>query len=150
VIPDRVDIAGTLRTTDEANRGALKMEIDRICSACELSTGVHIQRRFHNSLGSVVNDPRCAAALERAAETVLGPEHIDHIHLPSMGAEDFAFYLEHAPGAMLRLGTGRAGSENPFLHSPHFDIDERALLTGTRILMRAALDIGRSIAREEW
>jgi amidohydrolase len=55
-----------------------------------------------------------------------------------MGGEDFAIYLKHVPGALLRLGCGGPDGDSPFLHSPKFDIDERVLALGTRILLRAA------------
>jgi amidohydrolase len=141
VIPDSVELQGTLRTTDAASRDTLKIEIDRICSGAELSTGARIQRRFFCPLAAVVNDQRVTTHLEQAAKTVLGAENIDTIALPSMGGEDFSVYLQHAPGAMLRLGCRPPGQEGHFLHSPKFDLDERVLSLGSRILMRTALSL---------
>ncbi|WP_166825927.1 amidohydrolase [Thalassoroseus pseudoceratinae] len=146
VIPDRVEISGTLRTTNQDVREAIKTEMDRLCSATEISTGVQIRRRFINPVPAVVNDTKCAAALERASREVLGVEHLESITLPSMGGEDFSEYLAYAPGAMLRLGCGFADRENPYLHSPHFDIDERTLHLGSRLLMRAAIYLGHTYA----
>jgi len=58
----------------------------------------------------------------------------------SMGGEDFAFYLEQVPGAMVRLGTGMAGAPPGFdIHQARFDIDERAIGYGIRVLVHAAL-----------
>jgi metal-dependent amidase/aminoacylase/carboxypeptidase family protein len=56
-----------------------------------------------------------------------------------MGGEDFAFYLEQVPGAMLRLGCAPTAEPAPPLHSPHFDIDERCLAIGARVLARAVV-----------
>ena len=139
IIPESVHLLGTLRTTDPANRETLKIEIDRICSGAELSTGAGIRRRFYDPLAAVVNDPQVTAVLEQSAKDVLGDDQIDSIALPSMGGEDFAVYLDHAPGAMLRLGCRAPGRETHFLHSPLFDLDERILAWGSRILMRTAL-----------
>lgn len=146
VIPDRVEIAGTLRTTNQDIRETIKTEMDRLCSAIEISTGVQIRRRFINPVPAVVNDTQCAAALERASREVLGVEHLESITLPSMGGEDFSEYLAYAPGAMLRLGCGFADRENPYLHSPHFDIDEHTLQLGSRLLMRAAIHLAHTVA----
>lgn len=78
-------------------------------------------------------------ALEEAALRVLGKDGVQPITEPSMGGEDFSGYLTRVPGALLRLGCAPPGFAAPFLHAPDFDIDERALALGTRILLRAAL-----------
>jgi amidohydrolase len=58
----------------------------------------------------------------------------------SMGGEDFAFYLEHVPGAMIRLGTGIPGNETPMdIHQSGFDVDERAIGYGIRTMVHTAL-----------
>ena len=58
---------------------------------------------------------------------------IEWIEQPSMGSEDFSYYLEHVPGAMLRLGVGGDQVGNAPLHTSGFDIDERALAIGSRL-----------------
>jgi amidohydrolase len=68
---------------------------------------------------------------------MLGDDAVTETH-QSMGSEDFAWYLEHVPGAMLRLGCG-AGRREVDLHSATFDLDERAIeigiLTGAAALV---------------
>lgn len=147
VIPDSVQLQGTLRTTDSASRDTLKIEIDRICSGAELSTGARIQRRFFCPLAGVVNDQRVTTHLEGAAKSILGADNIDTILLPSMGGEDFSVYLQHAPGAMLRLGSKSPGQDGHFLHSPKFDLDERVLSLGSRILLRTALSLSLQLRK---
>jgi amidohydrolase len=57
-----------------------------------------------------------------------------------MGGEDFAFYLEQVPGAMIRLGTGIPGSGQHFdIHQSRFDVDERAIGHGIRVMVHTAL-----------
>ena len=56
-----------------------------------------------------------------------------------MGSEDFAFYLDHVPGAMLRLGCASQRAGHSALHTPMFDVDEQALMHGARILARVAV-----------
>lgn len=149
VIPDSVELQGTLRTTDPVSRETLKIEIDRICSGAELSTGARIRRRFFCPLAAVVNDKSVTTHLEHAAKMVLGAENIDTITLPSMGGEDFSVYLQHAPGAMLRLGCRPPGQEGHFLHSPKFDLDERVLSLGSRILVRTALSLSQQLRKSK-
>jgi len=58
----------------------------------------------------------------------------------SMGGEDFAFYLDHVPGAMIRLGTGIPGSDIRMdIHQSGFDVDERAIGYGVRVMVHTAL-----------
>jgi metal-dependent amidase/aminoacylase/carboxypeptidase family protein len=70
---------------------------------------------------------------------VLGPDGVSRLDLPSLGGEDFAFYLQHVPGAMLRLGCTPPGAVPQHLHGARFDLDERCLPLGSRILLRAAV-----------
>ena len=56
-----------------------------------------------------------------------------------MGGEDFAFYLDHVPGAMFRLGCGSPEAGAASLHSAGFDLDERSLPIGAKVLARAAI-----------
>lgn len=140
VIPERVDLEGTLRTTDAVSRGVLMRRIDSICAGVAESSGAEIRVRLHSSLAGVENDARAAWALETAARRILGPQGVTLIDKPSMGGEDFSVYLERVPGAMLRLGCAVPGvAHAPFLHSPLFDVDERTIGIGARVLTRAAL-----------
>lgn len=139
VIPSRVEILGSLRTHHPATRQTLKDRIESIVHGVKEASGAAIHLRFLESIDSVVNDTAVTAALEEASRRVLGSEGIDHLANASMGGEDFSAYLRRVPGAMLRVGVAPPGFAAPHLHSPDFDIDERALALGARILLRAAL-----------
>jgi metal-dependent amidase/aminoacylase/carboxypeptidase family protein len=77
---------------------------------------------------------------------VVGISQIQEIALPSMGGEDFGGYLTHAPGCMLRLGVAADERTRHPLHSPHFDIDERALGLGAKILARSVVRLSGTIS----
>ena len=139
VIPQEVIMHGSLRTIDQATRQTLQSRIQEIADGIARITRTTIHLDFLNPLASVHNDPRIAALIEQASAAVVGTEHVQHIDRPSMGGEDFSVYLAHVPGAMLRLGCSRPGEEPVFLHSPRFDIDEKTLCLGSRILARTAL-----------
>ncbi len=140
VIPARVELRGTLRTTDDISRETLKRRVREIAGGIETVSGTSIGLDFGNSVKSVNNHPLATAALEAASRSILGADNIVIIDRPSMGGEDFSAYLDHVPGALLRLGCAPPGAkDSPFLHSPVFDVDERCLVLGTRILIRAAL-----------
>lgn len=139
VIPDKAIVHGTLRSTDQDVRETLKRRIHEISTGIEQISGTQIAVRFLNSLHSVDNHLYVAGLLETACARVLGPDNVERLEHPSLGGEDFSVYLEYAPGAMLRLGCARPGQTAYFLHSPKFDIDERILTLGARILLRTAV-----------
>ena len=139
VIPDRVEIRGSLRTLSAESRETLKTRIEEIVHGVKELSRTTIHLRFLTPIDAVDNDPRITSALEEASRRVLGDEGITQITQPSMGGEDFSGYLTKVPGALLRLGVAPPGFAAPFLHAPDFDIDERAIAIGARILLRAAL-----------
>lgn len=134
VIPDTARMRGTLRTTSEESSRRIKQRIQELITQTEGATGTRIQfeRKYH--LPSVYNDPDLYASWTGLARQIIGPEHLVTLEQPSMGGEDFACYLQHAPGCMLRLGVGSEGGEPHVLHSSQFDINEDALLTGMQLL----------------
>ena len=74
----------------------------------------------------MVNDPAVTAACVRSAAEVVGADRVVTIPLPSMGGEDFAAYLAHTPGCLLRLGVATADpAAGTSSTRPSFDIDER-------------------------
>lgn len=139
VIPEEVELWGTLRTIGRDARARIIQRIREIAHGVSESSGVTITVAFRNPLGCVDNDPVVNALLAQAARDVLGASRVKQIDKPSMGSEDFGIYLEHVPGAMLRLGCAAADRPAYFLHSPKFDIDERVLSLGPRIFLRAVL-----------
>jgi metal-dependent amidase/aminoacylase/carboxypeptidase family protein len=86
----------------------------------------------------VVNEALSAGMLADSANTILGPDAATGTE-QSSGGEDFAWYLEHVPGAMARLGVWSGTGPMRDIHQPTFDLDERALPFGVRVLTQAAL-----------
>jgi amidohydrolase len=139
VIPDHALLRGTLRTLDGEVRRQAKEEIERIAWAVAEATGTKIELQWPGGIGAVVNDAGLTDLLRRAAGDVIGQENIQEIARPSMGSEDFASYLDHVPGSMFRLGCASTAVGHAGLHTPTFDVDERALILGARILVRAVI-----------
>ncbi|MEQ9408825.1 MAG: amidohydrolase [Fuerstiella sp.] len=145
VIPDEVTLGGTLRTVDPTARAELMNRIRSTGEHLAAMTGNEITVEFRHPLGSVVNAPTETAAFEAASREVLGDDGVLLLDRPSMGGEDFAMYLDHCPGAQIRLGC--AGSLPwPHLHSPMFDVDEKAIAVGARIIARTALKLAANQA----
>jgi len=102
-------------------------------------TGAVVDVEYVRGVPPVDNDPAAIALLRAAATAALGPDAVTTTQ-QSMGGEDFAWYLEKIPGALARLGVARTGSGQPAadLHQGSFDIDERALAIGLRLLVETA------------
>jgi metal-dependent amidase/aminoacylase/carboxypeptidase family protein len=101
-------------------------------------TGVTYELEHIRGVPPVVNEAVSAGMLTDAAVTVRGPDAASGTE-QSSGGEDFAWYLEHIPGAMARLGVWPGHGPMRDIHQPTFDLDERALPFGVRVLTHAAL-----------
>jgi amidohydrolase len=138
-IPDSGVVEGTVRCLDdEAWHSApdlLKGLIDSVASAYGL-TAEFIYERY---VPPTVNDQASTAMISAAALGVLGAGSV--VQSPqSLGGEDFAWYLESIPGALARLGTRVPGSTASLdIHQPTFDVDERAINVGVRVMAATAI-----------
>jgi amidohydrolase len=141
VIPDHVDLSGTLRFTTAEARDRIHAEVGRALEVAR-ALGGDYRLRIVSGCPPVVNDPEMVELLRRVAVDLLGKEHV-RLPVRAMGAEDFSFFSALAPGAMFRLGCQIEGDERR-AHSPRFDLDERCLPIGTAVLSEAALRLLRS------
>ena len=138
VIPETVQLRGTIRTLDESVRQKTLKHIQTIADGVQQISGTQILVETYQSAPAVINDRSVTSALREASIDVLHSESVDTIPRPSMGGEDFSYYLQHVPGAMLRLGIAES-SETPQLHTPKFDVPDSAILTGAKIMARSAI-----------
>jgi amidohydrolase len=138
-IPDSGVAEGTVRCLDdEAWHSApdlLKGLIESVASAY----GVNAELSYRRSVPPTINDQASSAMISAAALDVLGAGSV--VQTPqSLGGEDFAWYLESVPGSLARLGTRVPGSvQSHDLHQPTFDVDERAVGVGIKVLAATAI-----------
>lgn len=137
-IPQHGILRGTLRTADHATWGELEDKIRALVAALLAPLGVGYVLDHIRGVPPVVNEAVSAGMLTGAATTALGPDAATGTE-QSSGGEDFAWYLEHVPGAMGRLGVWPGRGPMRDIHQPTFDLDERALPFGVRVLANAAL-----------
>lgn len=139
VIPDRALLRGTLRTLSAKAQTRAMDRIRKIAHGAGNFTDTRIDVRFSVGPPSVDNDPALTDLIRQSAADVLGATGVQAIAEPSMGGEDFANYLAHVPGSLFRLGCRPTGGNAPPLHAPDFDLDERALTVGAKILARSVV-----------
>ena len=134
VIPDTVAFAGTLRAVDADVMTQLRDKMRRAAAALGAVYGAEVEVDYPDRLPPVVNAPEAVALARGAVRDLYGAEAAHEIPLPSMGGEDFAFYLERVPGAMVRVGTASGPETRYPLHHARFDLDEAALPHAARLM----------------
>ncbi len=139
VIADKVTIRGTIRTVDETSRKEILERTEGIVESISHSMGGGYQLEFLEPIPAVNNNHALINLSRELGLSMLGKENIVPIKDVSMGGEDFAWYLSKAPGALIRLGTARAGRAVTPLHTNTFDIDETALPLGVGLMTRVVL-----------
>jgi hippurate hydrolase len=141
IIPDRAFMEGTFRALDPAVRQHIARAIPRItenvAAAFRAKANVSILDEF--GYPPLINDPAMADLARDVVRDFFGPEALANLPRPYMTAEDFAFYLQKVPGAMLLLGNAAPGQCPPPLHTSRFDFNDDALPIGAEALARIAL-----------
>jgi amidohydrolase len=138
-IPDGGVVEGTVRCLDaEVWRSAVIL-IEELVQAVATPYGVTAKVEHLSAMPPTVNEAASAAMISRATAAMLGPDAVTETP-QSLGGEDFAWYLHLVPGAMARLGTRTPGTlTSGDLHQPTFDVDERAIGIGVRVLAGTAV-----------
>ena len=139
IIAGRVRLTGTVRTLYSDTRERLHREVRRTAEAAAMVHGCSADVSFVMGSPATHNDQRLHDVLKVAAVDVLGPSGVVEITVPSTGAEDFGEFSAVLPTYMLRLGTRTPGHPTLHLHTPTFDVDERAIGLAMRVMGRAIL-----------
>ena len=141
VVADEVELRGTVRAYDAADRAFLLRRIGEIASGVAASLRAEAQLEVIHGCPACVNDADITELVRRAAEATVGAEHIPAGDQRQSVSDDMALFLEAAPGCYFLVGAGNAekGITAPH-HSARFDIDEDALLIGVEVLARATFD----------
>lgn len=139
IIPDEVEILGTVRTVDDRTRRELLEGLEqRVKLLCEGAGGGY-ELELLPHIPSVMNDAHLIRYFREVGEATLGAEHLVDIDRVSLGGEDFSWYATRAPGALVRLGSHKPSDIVRYLHTRHFDVDERAISVGVRVLSAFAV-----------
>jgi len=138
VIADHVQLVGTVRSLHPETHANLPIWIEQILSQICQTYGARWEMNYKRGVPSVQNDTALTQLLEASAKEAWGSDRVQILPEPSLGAEDFSLYLEHAPGSMFRLGVGYPDKHNYPLHHPQFEVDESAIVTGVVTLAYAA------------
>ncbi|MCW2510301.1 MAG: putative amidohydrolase [Modestobacter sp.] len=136
-IPETGQLRGTLRVLDRSVWNEAEDLVRRLVTEVAAASGATVAIDYVRGVPPVVNDPRSVTLLRSAALETVGSEGVA-LSPQSMGGEDFGWFAEVLPIALARLGTHGQG-EPLDLHRGTFDVDERAIGVGVRLMARTAL-----------
>jgi amidohydrolase len=131
IIPESAKIIGTYRALTFEVRDLLKKRIREISEGVAKAFNAECKVTLADGVPPTINNPVAVRMAKSVLSELVGLNNIVEVK-PSMGGEDFAYYLEKVPGAFLELGTRNVerGITSPH-HNPRFDIDESALKYGS-------------------
>jgi len=138
VIAEHAELTGSIRTSRAEVRQHIHNGMKRMVSAAAELHNATIEIDISEGYPPVVNEPVSTGIAREAGAAIVGSNHVVTFEYPSMGSEDYSFYLDKVPGCFVRLGARHPDWEPVPLHSPGFDIDERVLGIGTRFFDHVA------------
>jgi hippurate hydrolase len=137
IIPETASLGGTVRTLDEDLRRTMSERIEQLARGIAKGMRGDAALDYDFSYPVTMNDEGAASYALGVIRNLFGEENTLELSNPSMGGEDFAFFLEKVPGAFIWLGVGEEVSR---LHTPTFAFDEEILPRGSALFTALALE----------
>ena len=144
IIPDDVELIGTIRTFDEGMREKIFADLRNVSEHVAAAHGAKVEALVPDSEGNppTINDPALTAKMLPSLQAVVGAQNVFEPPL-QMGSEDFSLFAQKAPAMFFFVGSTAPGIDPvaaPSNHSPEFTLDETALDVGFRALLQVSLD----------
>lgn len=135
IIADQVRLKGTIRCFDPGIRDLIEDKVIKIVSGICDGYGGNYELEYNRMYPALINDKEMNDILRSVSIEIIGTDKVLEVERPTLGGEDFAFFLEKVPGSFFLLGAGneKKGITAPH-HNPYFDIDEGILSMGIEIL----------------
>ena len=142
IIPDEVEMIGTIRSLESSMRDAIHERIRRTARSIAESAGATAEVEIETGYPITYNDPKLTERTLPVLQRVAGADNVSLVNA-TLGAEDFSFFQKEVPGVFFWLGTrpaNQTAEQAPSNHSPLFFIDESGLALGVRALSHAAVN----------
>ena len=138
IIAENALIEGTVRTFNQDVRDQIETSISQYAKSVADMYGATAEVEYIRGTQPVVNDEESANLVQQVAAEAFGPDVV-YDEKPTMGAEDFSFFLDKAPGSFALVGSGNPEKDTEWSHHHgNFDIDEDALVTGAELYAQYA------------
>ncbi len=138
-IAEEALLEGTIRSTHPETRKEIHHGLNQVIQGSSEMCNARITLSFFDNLPAVINEPRATALARQGAGLVVGANRVLSQGNPSLGGEDFAFYLQKVPGCLVRFGAATGDPATGPAHSSGFDFDEDVLPLGAAWLANIAL-----------
>ncbi|MDO5718689.1 MAG: M20 family metallopeptidase [Tissierellia bacterium] len=140
ILPDKVELEGTVRATNEDVRRHIAKRIEEISKGISKSFGAEAEVTYDFKYPAVITDKDFTDLFRESASKILPDEKIIILDKPVMGGEDMAYFLLEAPGTFFLLSNPKL-NQNPYAHhTSKFDIEEDLLYLGAALFVQTALD----------
>ena len=142
IVPDFVEMQGTLRTPTPELRESMKQSVERIVTLGAETLRGKGEITWGDGMPPLVNDDTVVDLVAAAAEKTIGADRIFTFDSPSLGSEDFScLFPEYAPGAQFRLGSGNSDPNTRHgIHNSKNTFDEDCIAAGTAVLVQFVRD----------
>lgn len=144
IIPDSAKMEATVRTLTDATRKRIHELIDRRLHGIAAANGCKLNLKWTEGYPATQNDPAMADYVAKIAGQTLGADRFLLAGKPSMGGEDFAYYLEKVPGCFFLIGVQPGKDVYPPLHSDRYDFTDAALAVGMRMFVELVMNFGKN------
>ena len=130
IIPSEVTLQGTVRVLDMQTAELVKAQVRRVVENTAAACGAEADVVLTDDFPALTNDAALTNHMADAARELLGAQNVVIFDTPSMGADDFAYFSNAAPGCYFNIGTTAPGQPPQMLHSAFFAPDEACMFTG--------------------
>ena len=140
VIPNEVELEGTIRTFNEETRNLVPRIIEDLVKGITTSQGATYEFKYEPHYPALLNDKDMTNFAKKSLEKVVGKENVFNLKEPNMGGEDFAYFAQKVPSAFMFVGIANNESEPVIHHNPYFKWDSKNVGILAQSLSQIALD----------
>lgn len=140
VIPNEVEVTGTIRTFDNEVRKWIPNAMEEILKGITVSQGATYEFELVEHFPPLINDTKMTDMLKSTVEKIVGKDHVYEDQVPNMGGEDFSFFAQAVPSAFFFVGIADDEKKPVFHHHPKFQWDDKNLLVSSQSLAQIAID----------
>lgn len=141
VIPDSVELKGTMRTLNASTREFGQRRFYEICEGVAAAMGCKAEIGWKEGYPVTENEAGATARFRQIATSTFGEDRIHELANPVMGGEDFSFYGAHVPACFYFVGLRREGDDKPaLLHTSRFDFNDAVIPDCVEAMCRLAME----------
>ncbi|MEL7657606.1 MAG: M20 family metallopeptidase, partial [Bacillota bacterium] len=141
LISDSVIMEGTIRALDQHSRELLIGRLKEMVQWTAKAYGAKAHVKLKKGYPVLMNDNLVVETIKEVAICETAIEKVVELKEPTMGVEDFSYFLEKVPGAFFFLGSGYKGRENEGIHSDSFEVDEKCIRVGIQLEVMSVLKL---------